>query len=200
MTMSSNRRRTSVLALAAVLLVAACGAEESTGGPVVDPDDDGASETLPSDTTTPATEPVATSADETAVTDASTPTQSGDKPEVEVPDEIPTELQVTTLIDGEGPEAAPGDTVQVHYVGVLSDDGTEFDNSYDRGQSFPVTIGETSVITGWTEGLVGAQEGSQIQLDIPGDLAYGEAGRAPTIGPDAALTFVIDVMSVTPAG
>ena len=122
------------------------------------------------------------------------------KPEVDLPAQTPEDLVVTVLSPGEGPEAAPGDTVQVHYVGVLSEDGTEFDNSYDRGQPFPVTIGETSVITGWTEGLVGAQEGSQIQLDIPGDLAYGEAGRAPTIGPDAALTFVIDVMSVTPAG
>ena len=122
------------------------------------------------------------------------------KPEVDVPAETPENLAVTVLKEGEGPEAAVGDTVVVNYIGVRSADGTEFDNSYDRGQTFPVTIGQTSVIQGWTEGLVGARAGSQIQLDIPSDLAYGDN---PPPGGDIqagdALTFVIDVMSVSPA-
>lgn len=122
------------------------------------------------------------------------------KPEVQIPDELPTELVVTTLSPGEGPAAAVGDTVDVHYVGVRSEDGVEFDNSYDRGQTFPVTLGVSSVIQGWQEGLVGAQAGSQIQLDIPAELAYGDAGSGAIIQPGDAITFVIDVVSVTPAG
>lgn len=122
------------------------------------------------------------------------------KPVVEIPEQLPTELEVTVLSPGEGPAAAVGDTVVVHYVGVRSEDGTEFDNSYDRGSTFPVTIGVTSVIQGWQEGLVGAQAGSQIQLDIPADLAYGDSGSGAIILPGDPITFVIDVMSVTPAG
>ena len=84
------------------------------------------------------------------------------KPEVELPDEEPTELVVTDLVVGEGVAAAEGDTVLVHYVGVLSSDGTEFDNSFDRGQPFPVTLGQGLVIDGWDQGLVGCA-GNQCQ-------------------------------------
>jgi peptidylprolyl isomerase len=122
------------------------------------------------------------------------------KPEVQIPDELPTELVVTTLSPGEGPAAVVGDTVEVHYVGVRSEDGVEFDNSYDRGSTYPVSLGSASVIQGWEDGLVGAQAGSQIQLDIPAELAYGDTGSGDVIRPGDAITFVIDVVSVTPAG
>ena len=119
------------------------------------------------------------------------------KPDVEIPAEPPTELVVTELSPGEGPEAGAGDVVTVHYVGVRSQDGTEFDNSYDRGQPFPVVLGGGGVIEGWEQGLVGAQAGSQIQLDIPSDLAYGDSPRGDVIQAGDALTFVIDVMDVS---
>ncbi|MGZ8253771.1 MAG: FKBP-type peptidyl-prolyl cis-trans isomerase, partial [Burkholderiaceae bacterium] len=67
----------------------------------------------------------------------------------------PTELVVTDITEGEGAAAEEGDTVVVHYVGVRSEDGTEFDNSFDRGEPFTVTLGAGGVIAGWDEGLVG---------------------------------------------
>ena len=54
-----------------------------------------------------------------------------EKPSVEIPAEIPTELVVTDLVTGSGPAAEVGDDLLVHYVGVLSADGQEFDNNYD---------------------------------------------------------------------
>ena len=125
--------------------------------------------------------------------------ETPDKPDVDLPAEIPTELVVTTLIEGAGAEAAVGDTVVVHYVGVLSADGTEFDNSYDRGSPFSVPLGQGRVIQGWDDGLVGVQAGERLQLDIPAELAYGDAGSGSIIEPGAALTFVIDVLDVIPA-
>lgn len=122
-----------------------------------------------------------------------------EKPTVSIPATIPTELQVTTLKEGSGPAAAEGDTVTVHYIGVLSADGTEFDNSYDRGDPLVVTIGTTSLIPGFTQGLIGVQAGGQYQLDIPGDLAYGDNPPGDPIKAGDALTFVIDVLSVVPA-
>lgn len=126
------------------------------------------------------------------------PPTNPDKPEVEIPSEIPTELQITVLQEGEGPEAQAGDTVIVHYVGVRSSDGAEFDNSYDRFEPFPVVLGAGAVIKGWDDGLLGAQTGQRIQLDIPSDLAYGAEARSEVIGADEALTFVIDVRAVVP--
>src|SRR4051812_38817534 len=131
-------------------------------------------------------------------TSGSTPASAAAKPEVKIPATLPTELVVTDLVEGTGDPAKEGDTVVLNYVGVRSEDGTEFDNSYDRGQTFPVTIGQTSVIQGWTQGLVGIKAGGRRQLDIPADLAYGDQGSGDTIKPGDALTFVIDAVSVTP--
>jgi peptidylprolyl isomerase len=118
------------------------------------------------------------------------------KPEVKIPSTQPTELVVTDLVEGTGDAAEVGDTVVVHYVGVRSEDGTEFDNSYDRGEPYPVTIGQTSVIQGWTDGLVGVKLGGRRQLDIPADLAYGDSPNGDIIQPGDALTFVVDVVAL----
>jgi FKBP-type peptidyl-prolyl cis-trans isomerase len=110
-------------------------------------------------------------------------------------------VQVETLIEGQGEGAAAGDTVTVHYVGVLSD-GTEFDESWSGGQPFVVeNLGQASVIPGWNEGMVGAKIGERRRLEIGSDKAYGAAGNPPTIPANAPLAFEIDVVDITkPAG
>ena len=121
-----------------------------------------------------------------------------DKPVVSLPPAPPTELKVTTLIAGSGPALQSGDTVSVFYVGVLSADGTEFDGNYDRGEPFTVQIGAGQLIEGWEVGMVGLQAGGRYQLDIPPEMAYGIAGNG-NIPSNAALTFVVDIVSITPA-
>ena len=119
------------------------------------------------------------------------------KPEVKVPAAPPTELVITDLTDGTGTGAVTGDTVVVHYVGVRSADGAEFDNSYDQARPLSVTIGAGSVIKGWDEGLVGIKSGGRRQLDIPADLAYGDSPpNTEVIQPGDALTFVVDAVTV----
>ncbi len=114
-------------------------------------------------------------------------------------DTPPDAVEVTTLIDGQGEGAAAGDTVTVHYVGVLSD-GTEFDQSWSRGQPFVVeNLGQASVIPGWNEGLVGAKIGERRRLEIGSNKAYGAAGNPPTIPANAPLAFEIDVVDITKA-
>lgn len=122
------------------------------------------------------------------------------KPTVSVPDELPTELTITDLTDGTGPAAAVGDTVVVHYVGVRTATGEEFDNSYDRGTPIDVSLGAGQVIAGWDQGLVGARAGGRRQLDIPAALAYGQSPPAGgPIQPGDALSFVVDVVAVLPS-
>lgn len=137
--------------------------------------------------------------DDTLPAEPTTTLPTPPKPDVEIPTEIPTELVVTDLTEGEGAGAQAGDTVVVHYVGVRSEDGMEFDNSYDGGTPFPVVLGSGGVIPGWEEGLLGAQVGDRRQLDIPAELAYGDSPRGDVIQAGDALTFVIDVMAITPA-
>ena len=149
------------------------------------------------DTAVPASTTVAAGATTTVDPNAPT-TTTPPKPEVSVPGANVDALKVTVLREGTGPGAAAGDTISVHYVGVLSTDGTEFDNSYDRGEPITIVLGAGQVIEGWDQGLVGATVGSQLQLDIPADLAYGDTGQGD-IPAGASITFVVDVMEIVPA-
>ncbi len=131
-------------------------------------------------------------------TTATTGTTVATKPSVSLPSELPTELVITDLAEGSGVAAAVGDLVVVNYVGVRSVDGVEFDNSYDRGSTLDVTLGAGQVIAGWEQGLVGVQQGTRRQLDIPAELAYADQGAGDVIRPGDALSFVVDVVIVLP--
>jgi cyclophilin family peptidyl-prolyl cis-trans isomerase/FKBP-type peptidyl-prolyl cis-trans isomerase len=189
------RSHVAALAVAAALVLAACGG-----------DDDAASVDEPTDSTvtgsTVTGSTVTEAFDDGSATTVAEAAATGEipegKPEVELPEEIPTELIVTDLVEGTGDVVEAGDSITVNYVGVLSEDGTEFDNSYDRGEPFTLTIGVGQVIPGWDEGLLGMKEGGRRQLDIPADLAYGDTGAGDLIPPGAALTFVVDVLAPPP--
>lgn len=118
-------------------------------------------------------------------------------------DEAPVnaKVQIVDLMEGSGEGAATGDTVLVNYTGWLYENGkrsTQFDTSLDK-QPFEVTIGETPVIKGWTQGLVGMKIGGKRQLIIPPELAYGENGRPPKIPPSSTLEFEIDMLRMLPS-
>lgn len=110
-------------------------------------------------------------------------------------------LQYMVLEPGEGPKPSSTDRVTVHYKGTLLD-GTQFDSSYDRGQ--PATFPVNGVIQGWQEAVPLMSVGSKYKLWIPSDLAYGANGQGPIIGPDAALVFEVELLSIeedeAPAG
>ena len=121
------------------------------------------------------------------------------KPSVSLPSSAPTSLVITDRTVGTGKKAAAGDKVVVNYIGVRDADGSSFDNSYDRGKPFEVTLGAGQVIPGWDQGLLGVQAGGQRQLDIPPALAYGDKGAGTKIKPGDALSFVIDVLAILSA-
>jgi FKBP-type peptidyl-prolyl cis-trans isomerase FkpA len=104
-------------------------------------------------------------------------------------------LQVIDEAVGSGQEAKTGDTVSVNYTGWLAD-GTKFDSSYDRNQTFDFTLGAGNVIKGWDEGVVGMKVGGKRKLIIPPDLAYGASGYPPVIPANATLTFEIELVAI----
>jgi peptidylprolyl isomerase len=108
----------------------------------------------------------------------------------------PKQLEKTDLIEGIGAEAKSGDKVTVQYVGVGYDSGEEFDASWNRNEPFPFTLGASEVIPGWDQGVEGMKVGGQRELIIPPELAYGETGAPPAIGPNETLVFVIDLLAV----
>jgi peptidylprolyl isomerase len=121
-------------------------------------------------------------------------------PEVEgAPPTTPKgEVQTETLIEGEGAGAAQGDSLLVHYHGVLPD-GTVLDESWTRQQPLPVEgLGTASVIPGWNEGLIGVKIGERRLLIIGSDLAYGAQGDGQDVPPDTPLAFAVDVVDIKP--
>jgi FKBP-type peptidyl-prolyl cis-trans isomerase FklB len=106
---------------------------------------------------------------------------------------LPSGLQYKVIKDGAGKSPKPSDTVTVNYRGTLLD-GSEFDSSYKRGE--PATFQVNGVIAGWTEALQKMKPGAKWQLFIPSNLAYGERGAGGMIGPNATLTFEVELISV----
>jgi peptidylprolyl isomerase len=95
---------------------------------------------------------------------------------------------------GTGEPAKPGSRVQVYYTGTLKD-GTQFDTNVGGDQPYNVTIGTTSVIRGWTEGLQGMRKGGKRRLLIPYQLGYGDEGSPPKIPPKADLIFDLEIVN-----
>ncbi len=119
------------------------------------------------------------------------------KPKVTVPTGAPPQkLEIKELEEGSGAEAKSGDEVTVQYVGVNYKNGKEFDSSWSRNEPFSFTLGAGEVIPGWDQGVEGMKVGGRRELIIPPELAYGETGAPPAIGPNETLVFVIDLLEV----
>lgn len=104
-------------------------------------------------------------------------------------------LKYYDFVVGDGAEAVKGKTAVVHYTGWLTD-GTMFDSSLNRGQTFPFQIGAGRVIKGWEEGVAGMRVGGRRQLVIPPSLGYGAAGAGGVIPPNATLIFEVELVDV----
>lgn len=126
-----------------------------------------------------------------------TPDQSGSENITIKPMDIKTpitELKIEDEIVGKGPAVKNGDTAEVNYLGTLLN-GTKFDSSYDRNQTFSFSVGAGNVIQGWDKGLIGMQVGGKRKLTIPSDMAYGSSGQGP-IPPNSPLIFEIELVSI----
>lgn len=116
-------------------------------------------------------------------------TQTGE-PVITIPKgaKEPTELQIQTLIQGDGEQVKEGSFIIANYKAVYFKDGKLFDSSWPEGKApFETRIGTGQVIRGWDEGLLDQTAGSQVLLVVPPSYAYPDKG---------ALVFVVDILDV----
>jgi FKBP-type peptidyl-prolyl cis-trans isomerase FklB len=106
---------------------------------------------------------------------------------------LPSGLQYKIVKQGTGLKPTAADTVVCNYRGTLIN-GTEFDSSQKHGG--PATFPVGRVIKGWTEALQLMPVGSKWQLFVPANLAYGERGPSPEIGPNSTLVFDVELVSI----
>ena len=70
-----------------------------------------------------------------------------------------------------------GQTVSVHYRGTL-DDGSEFDNSRNRGEAMQVEVGSGQLIAGFDAALLGMTVGEVKNIHLGVEDAYGPVQEA----------------------
>jgi len=101
-------------------------------------------------------------------------------------------LQYEIITQGDGPKPIASDTVVCHYKGTFLN-GTEFDNSYNRGE--PTTFAVKGVIPGWTEGLQLMNVGSKFKFYVPYNLGYGSFDYGNIPG-GSMLTFEVELIAI----
>lgn len=104
----------------------------------------------------------------------------------------PSGLQYKVIEEGTGDKPTATDKVKVDYEGRLID-GTVFDSSYERGK--PATFGVSQVIKGWTEALQLMSPGSEWEVYVPQELAYGDRDQGK-IKPFSCLIFKVKLHEI----
>lgn len=117
-----------------------------------------------------------------------------------IDDDAPTEFTTTEsglkyriLRKSSQQKPVASSRVKVDYRGWL-DDGSTFDSSYNMRE--PASFSLSNVIPAWTEGLQLLGEGGMIELEVPPELGYGEAGNPPSIPPNATLHFKVELLRI----
>ncbi len=100
-------------------------------------------------------------------------------------------LQYKVVREGKGPRPKADDVVRVNYKAMFIT-GTEFETNGE----IPFTTRVNQVIPGWEEGLQLMPVGSKFLLFIPPELAYGADGSPPTIAPNTALVFELELLEI----
>ena len=85
------------------------------------------------------------------------------------------------------------DEVTVHYRGTFVD-GTEFDSTHQRNQTYSVKVEQ--LIKGWSEAVQLMSQGAKWELYIPAEIAYGESGSGTYVGPNAVLIFEVELLEI----
>jgi len=113
----------------------------------------------------------------------------------EEPIESESGLRYEDLSCGSGAEAAGGTSITIEYTAELTD-GTEYASSEDQNGEFVFPLGRGQVINGLDEGVRSMKVGGTRRLTIPPDLAYGDAGFSPDVGPDETVVYEVTLLDV----
>ncbi|WP_022888227.1 FKBP-type peptidyl-prolyl cis-trans isomerase [Agromyces italicus] len=121
------------------------------------------------------------------------------RPGITVPkNDPPEQTEVEVLKRGSGEVVESGDTVVVQYTGVLWDDNSVFDSSWENGSPVTFTVAEgegSQVIPGFSKAIIGQTVGSQVGVIVSPEDGYGEQG-SEKIPAGSTLFFVVDILGV----
>ena len=182
-----NIRRAVIVAIVAVLVIGSAALLFS------------GKSTPPTTTTTTTTTSVTTTtipAKRTAVTDPSPAGKFGTAPTVVVPPGAPSpNFEVSDLITGAGAAVKTGDKLTMQYVLATYSSRKVIQSSWTSAP-FTLTLGVTSLIPGWDQGLVGMRVGGRREMIIPPSLGYGANSPGAGIAKNDTLVFIVDLLKI----
>ncbi len=113
-----------------------------------------------------------------------------------IPRKTPEGFYYSIEQKGSGKKPRGGDTVSVHYVGMLLD-GTVF-SSIQKGETFEFPLGQKppAVIPGWEKALTLMNKGSRGIFIFPSHLAYGTKGSRDGVPPNSIVVFDVELVDV----
>ncbi len=114
----------------------------------------------------------------------------------QAPAEPAGEVELTTLVEGDGEPIRDNSLVTMDYVGQVYGADEPFNNSYaQEPATFAVGVGQ--LIPAWDDALVGVKSGSRVLLSVPPEQGYGAQGNPSIdVAGDDTIVFLIDVLGV----
>ena len=107
-------------------------------------------------------------------------------------------VKIETISPGKtnSPQIQNGNMITIRYTNYL-EDGTRLDSNEDRKTSpFKFKLGESQILKGWEEGLIGAKIGERRKVTTDYHLAYGEKGAPPIIPPKANIITEFEIINI----
>lgn len=107
--------------------------------------------------------------------------------------------QRTVVIQGEGPEVQPGQTVNVNFAMYNGTTGEPLEDSFkEGGKPQPVVLSQSDLLPGLYKALACLKVGTRAVTVISPKDAGDQGPAAPGSQPDAPLVAVMDIVSVVP--
>jgi FKBP-type peptidyl-prolyl cis-trans isomerase len=102
-------------------------------------------------------------------------------------------LQYEVLKKGTGPKAKISDLVKINLRGWLPN-GSVFEDTYEIGQLMEYPVGQ--MFPGFIEAFQLMNKGSRFMVHMPARLAFDKIGSKPTIPPNSALKWEIEMVEI----
>ena len=110
------------------------------------------------------------------------------------PTRTPSGLGYLIHAQGDGPPNKSGQKVEVHYVGLLEEKATVFEESFGNPRGVRFVLGKGEVMAGWEEAIALLRPGDEASLFVPAKLGYGPKGRGQGIPPNSDLIFYVEIV------
>jgi len=112
--------------------------------------------------------------------------------------DVPTEVEITTLIEGSGDGATTTDIIDLNLVVMLWESGTILQSTWEQGQTAQLALSGGSLLPGLAEGIEGVKVGETRQIVIPAGVAYPDGVPEGAGFEDGdAIVFVIAPVDIT---